>query len=401
MTTKRKEMICLKKILCTAFCTAALFYAMCAFCTAADLSQTDLSPTDLSSADLFQADLSPADSPYCGEGLYWELKSDGTLIIEGTGSMTYAPWGDYKEKIITLSIGEGAESIAEAAFENCINLKTLILPYTMSAIGANAFGGCTALDEVYYPGTGKTYLLMDIGEGNEAIVKAENFIFTYDYEAYTAEDAYWECAALYPEFINNIKAKDNSGTVDDAALIAFVGNVYDYIKKIEATLDKGEFDSVVFDAVNYAFSLRRNIFVRNAVSSAYPNAAAEAMEGIISDDLRPIYLAVRRAVFEHEMIRFTAGVRYVEIELGNKSATVKFQTKNIDLKEGNIIVAAVYDKASTMRAAFIGGLDTRQKNQAVSIQYEDKSDYIKLFVLEGIGSMKPLGETETVSLKAN
>lgn len=367
----------MKKILCATLYTAVLFFMLSVFAFAADFPQEDT---------------------LCGEALYCKLDSDGVLTIEGAGNMDYAPWSDFKEQIVKVYISEGAESISEAAFEGCTNLQTLVIPYTMKAVGANAFSGCSALSEVYYAGTGVTYLAMNIGEGNEAVIGAESFNFTYDYEYYGIEDAYWECAALYPEFIANIKAKDKRGTVDDAALIAFIGDVYDYVKSREATLDRSEFEDVVIDAINYSFGLRSNIAVRNAISSAYPDAASEALDGVISDELRPIYNTVRRAVFDHEMIIFMPGLRYVEVEMRNGSAEIKFQTMNIDLTKGNVITAAVYDKDGMMRAAFVKELDLTKKDQSITISCGASTDYVKLFVLGGLTSIKPLGETKTVDL---
>ncbi len=370
----------MRKILFTALYTAVLFFVL--------------------SLSAFAADLPGEDTLYCGESLYWRLDSDGTLTIDGFGDMNCAPWSIYKELIVRIYIGEGAESIAEAAFEGCTNLKILAIPYTMKAVGANAFSGCGALSEVYYAGNGATYLAMEIGEGNEAVAAAESFKFTYDYEDYGIEEAYWECAALHSEFINNIKENDTRGTVDDAALISFVGNVYDYIKSREATLDRSEFTEVAVDAVNYAFGLRRNIAVRNAISSAYPDAVAEAQDGVISDELRPIYNTVRSAVFDHEMIKFTAGIRYVEIEAVDGSAEIKFQPMNIDLTEGGVIVAAVYGKDGVMRAAFVKEIDLTKKDQSVTVSREASTDYVKLFVLGGLEGMKPLGEAKTADLQS-
>ena len=43
----------------------------------------------------------------------------------------------------------GLEKILTRAFKNCVNLKVVNIPDTVTKIGNSAFEGCTALEKIY------------------------------------------------------------------------------------------------------------------------------------------------------------------------------------------------------------------------------------------------------------
>lgn len=89
----------------------------------------------------------------CGDNLTWELTSDGTLTISGTGEMTdYKAYGDYtdhirpdvpwaasRNSVNTLIVEEGVTSIGRNAFYYFHSLESVSLPSTLKTIHANAF----------------------------------------------------------------------------------------------------------------------------------------------------------------------------------------------------------------------------------------------------------------------
>ncbi len=83
----------------------------------------------------------PLASGTCGENLTWKLTYGGELIIEGTGEMTSAPWGEYKESINTITVCDGVTSIYWEAFRGC-KCTAVSLPNTLISIGYQAFNGC-------------------------------------------------------------------------------------------------------------------------------------------------------------------------------------------------------------------------------------------------------------------
>ncbi|MCF0134804.1 MAG: leucine-rich repeat protein, partial [Lachnospiraceae bacterium] len=95
----------------------------------------------------------------CGDNLTWELQSDGTLLISGTGEMrsyrtvldesagkdiTAAPWGEYWESIERISLPEGLTSIGGCAFYG-LNITEISIPDTVTHICWHSFATCVNL----------------------------------------------------------------------------------------------------------------------------------------------------------------------------------------------------------------------------------------------------------------
>lgn len=84
------------------------------------------------------------------------LKSDGSLIISGTGNMKnwrynnedVAEWHEKINNISKLTIEEGITSIGERTFMRCIRLKNIKLPSTIAKIETFAFDGCASLESI-------------------------------------------------------------------------------------------------------------------------------------------------------------------------------------------------------------------------------------------------------------
>ena len=95
----------------------------------------------------------------CGSNLTWELDSDGTLTISGTGEMRDyyiepwgyldTPWNDNCSDVKRIIIEKGVTGIGSAAFRNCDNLWSVTIPNSVTSIGYGAFIACNNLKEVY------------------------------------------------------------------------------------------------------------------------------------------------------------------------------------------------------------------------------------------------------------
>ena len=94
----------------------------------------------------------------CGDKMTWDLKKNGTLVIEGSGEMYQysadnpAPWQDYITNISSVEIKEGAVSIGSRAFYGCSNLKNVTLPSSLRTIGKQALAS-TGLESFTMPDT--------------------------------------------------------------------------------------------------------------------------------------------------------------------------------------------------------------------------------------------------------
>lgn len=94
----------------------------------------------------------------CGETLTWTFEQGTTLTISGTGVMNdyvseTMPWDACKEQIREIRIGSGVTRIGDRAFLGLSSLETVSLPAdgTFTAIGEGAFYGCTALRRIVIP----------------------------------------------------------------------------------------------------------------------------------------------------------------------------------------------------------------------------------------------------------
>ncbi len=101
-----------------------------------------------------------------GDEISWSLDTEGTLTLEGYGTMPNAtllsdlPWNDYLEDIKKVDIEYGVYNIGGAAFADCPNLESVSIPYGVNDIGYNAFTYCTKLTSVTLPES-----VMSIGYG--------------------------------------------------------------------------------------------------------------------------------------------------------------------------------------------------------------------------------------------
>ena len=92
----------------------------------------------------------------CGENLKWELDTDGTLIISGTGNMddylsyTEQPWSNYKEEIYKVELRNGITGIGANAFSG-LNISSINIPESVNYINNVAFENCTNLTEITIP----------------------------------------------------------------------------------------------------------------------------------------------------------------------------------------------------------------------------------------------------------
>lgn len=100
----------------------------------------------------------------CGDHASWNLDSNGTLTITGTGKINEGtsrwinlgngtavwqhnimPWTDIRGQIKKLVIGDGITEIPTVAFDGCENMKEVSFSKTVSSVGELAFNGCGSL----------------------------------------------------------------------------------------------------------------------------------------------------------------------------------------------------------------------------------------------------------------
>ena len=92
----------------------------------------------------------------CGDNLTWELDSDGTLTISGTGKMwdynwDQSPWYNTRDKILSVVITAGVTRVGRYAFHECNKLTNVTIPNSVTSIGDYAFYNCSSLTSVTIP----------------------------------------------------------------------------------------------------------------------------------------------------------------------------------------------------------------------------------------------------------
>lgn len=129
----------------------------------------------------------------CGDNLTWELESDGTLRIRGTGEMAdfaHTSWY-YRDDIKKVVIENGVTSINDEAFQECVNLKEVTIPVGVTQIGYKAFEGCKSLQTIAIPASVKEidyrafFACSSLGEisvhsANEAYKSEDGILFSKD-----------------------------------------------------------------------------------------------------------------------------------------------------------------------------------------------------------------------------
>ncbi len=97
----------------------------------------------------------------CGDNLTWELDSEGTLTVRGTGDMndylldfdekSSAPWVDHITEIKNVVISSGVTSVGNNAFNGCYNLLSVSIPDSVTRIGFSSFEDCCGMTSIKIP----------------------------------------------------------------------------------------------------------------------------------------------------------------------------------------------------------------------------------------------------------
>ena len=127
------------------------------------LTLTDEEQTGLISGILSEVvsedvtDLNIVASGTCGDGVVWELYSNGLLRISGNGPMAdygsgdEVPWDSYSSIIASVLIEHGVSSIGDYAFDSCYYMNSVKIPDSVTSIGDYAFHYCHDLSRVKIP----------------------------------------------------------------------------------------------------------------------------------------------------------------------------------------------------------------------------------------------------------
>ena len=153
------------------------------------------------------------------ESLKWELSTDGTLTISGTGAMEEywyidedydpRPWSSHVDKITKIVIGDDVTNVASNAFNGCKSLKDAVLGSSVTTIGGEAFYDCSGLSSIQLPDSLTEIWPNAFGNciGLKSITIPKNVTSTG-----VGGDAFKGCTHLETLVLNNVVTEDNLPT---------------------------------------------------------------------------------------------------------------------------------------------------------------------------------------------
>lgn len=154
----------------------------------------------------------------CGTNATWSFDATtGTLSISGTGDMadysySGAPWQNYKDAIVAISIADGITSIGYANFTACKYVTELILPDSIVSIDDFAFSNCWNLEKISF-----SCILKNIGycsfNNCESLTEIElpDSLISIDYSAFGSCDGLKNINI--PKAVSNIDGGAFSGCI--------------------------------------------------------------------------------------------------------------------------------------------------------------------------------------------
>ena len=169
-----------------------------------------------------------SDDGSSAESVKWELSTDGTLTINGTGKMAgYSgvlfggdddrPWKEDLTKIKSLVVEEGVTSVGDCAFYNSSALESVKLPASLTKIGWSAFKNCTSLKTMtlQYVVTEENMLKDDINGDLYGCTAIETIQIENEASTVKCEDGIYY-SKDGKELIYCLKAKKGHVTVPDS-----------------------------------------------------------------------------------------------------------------------------------------------------------------------------------------
>lgn len=131
-------------------------------------------------------------------GVIWKIDSYLKLsltpnsdFIPDISAYTDVPWCSYTDKITSLNIGEGVETIGTNVFARMVNLRSVSLPSTLKRIRNGAFADCRRLDNVLLPDG-----VIEIGDRAFSNCSSLSNIHIPDTVIAVGDYAFYRCAKL-------------------------------------------------------------------------------------------------------------------------------------------------------------------------------------------------------------
>ena len=173
-----------------------------------------------------QSSFNKNQSGSCGKDLTWELDTDGTLVIRGSGTITSSPWLEYSNAIATINIFASQIHITTANFSGCSFVTHVTLPYDTQEIGAYAFRDCTCLASISLP-----YSLIRIGRAAFKGCTSLSSVILPDSLTSISAETFKDCISLssvsIPKSVTNIYSQAFKGCALTSVTVSRNCKVYE------------------------------------------------------------------------------------------------------------------------------------------------------------------------------
>ena len=122
----------------------------------------------------------------CGDAVEWEFveyydaetgEEQSYLSVYGYGPMydysdgTDAPWASVIGNARQISVAEGVTAIGSNAFVGCSNLDAVFISNTVSTFGERCFRDCPMLEVIFYDGTLNQWQQAQVGADNDTLLR--------------------------------------------------------------------------------------------------------------------------------------------------------------------------------------------------------------------------------------
>ena len=226
-----------------------------------------------------------AASGSCGADAQWELDSQGTLTISGSGKMedlygeTFVP-SYYQSKVKKVVIQSGITRIGGAAFFELSNLKEAVIPESVTEIGYQAFAFC-GMSDIVIPAsvttieegafTSDNLISISVNADSKSFTSVDGVLFSKDktvlvaYPGGKAAESYSIPEGTQKIGIMAFEMQSNPESIIVPASVDYIGEqAFGWMsKKLKSIYFKG--DMPVFEENSYS-----NVFSYTTTTAYYP-----------------------------------------------------------------------------------------------------------------------------------
>lgn len=252
-----------------------------------------------------QAQAAETASGTCGDNLTWNLDENGTLTINGFGTMynysvsyldRFSPWYSIRSSIKNIHISFGVTSIGNCAFTLCTNLTNVNIPNSVTSIGEAAFANCLSLTDVSIP---------------NSVISIE-------------KDAFEDCSSLTSVILSNSMSSISSSTFHGCSRLTNI-NIPNSVTSIGSLAFYGCSSLTSINIPNSVISIGRLAFeyCYNLKDINIPNSVTFIGERVFRDCHNLIYINLPNSIHTINYEMFYNCFTLVSVNIPNSVTSIQ------------------------------------------------------------------------------